>query len=194
MRLFPATIAFLGLTTLAWATTTSDLPAPPELAQASKYQTNEEVVTLNASPAEAWAFWRQNNITDFLEPTDRIPAIADIVVLEGTWGEPGSIRRVDFADGGSALERVLTSDEDEFTYQIWNIETSAGRFIDHIYGEFRVRPSDNGTDIVWRYNVKPAVFFARPSIRSFLREDFRPFMEGGMEAMAALFETRTQDQ
>ncbi|MGR3514247.1 MAG: SRPBCC family protein [Paracoccaceae bacterium] len=176
------------LTASATFATASQLPAPPDLAKPGKYQSNEEVLRLDAPPREAWAFWMETNITDLLEPTDRIPAIASIDVIRGPWGEPGSVRRVTFDDGGSALERVLTATATEFTYQIWNIETGSGRFIDYIYGEMRARPAGDGTEIVWRYNIKPSVFFARPFIRSFLNNDFAPFMEGGMIGVAAAFE------
>lgn len=185
MRMLTSTLALIAFTTIAVAEPT--IPAPPDLASAGKYQTNTETTVLNAPLSEAWAFWRQNSITDFLEPTDRIPEIAGFEVLKGNWGEPGSIRRVIFQGGGSALERVLTSTDSEFSYQIWNIETSSGRFINHIYGKFEAQPVEGGTEINWSYNVKPVAFFARPSIASFLRNDFAPFMEGGMQGMTAAF-------
>ena len=96
--LFPI-VTTLSLSLGATLASAVQLPAPPDLAERSKYQTNEEVVRLDAPLDEAWAFWTSNNITDFLEPTDRIPAIETITVLEGTWGEPGAIRRVELADG-----------------------------------------------------------------------------------------------
>ena len=186
MKLITSLAAALALSTAALAA--NPIPEAPDLADAGKYQTNEESVVLPTSLSEAWAFWRGNDITQYLEPTDRIPAIAGFEVLQGPWGMPGSIRRVTFADGGSALERVLTADEDEFTYQIWNIETRSGRFIDHIFGEFHARAVPEGTEIVWRYNVKPTMFLARPAIRSFLTNDFQPFMAGGMAGLLAEFE------
>lgn len=163
------------------------MPDAPPLASLGKYITNEEITFLPTDPQSAWTFWRSIPITDYLEPTERIPAISEIKVLKGPWGEPGSIRRLTFENGGHAHERVLTSDEGEFTYQIWDLNTDSGIFINHIYGEFRVRPANDGSEIVWRYNIKPAVFVARPFIRQFLEEDFGPFMQGGMAGVAAQF-------
>ena len=145
------------------------------------------MAVFDAPLEEAWSFWRDNPITDFVEPTDRIPAISGFEVLKGSWGEPGSIRRVNFDNGGTALERVLSSTDTEFSYQIWNIDTSSGRFINHIYGEFEATPVEQSTQIAWRYNIRPAVFFARPFIRSFLNNDFAPFMEGGMQGLVKAF-------
>ena len=51
---------------------------------------------------------------------------------------------------GHAHERVLTSDEDAFTYQVRDINIDPGSFINHVYGEFRVRPADDRSEIVWR--------------------------------------------
>ncbi len=185
MRMLASALAFVAFTSVAAAETA--IPAPPDLASARKYQSNSETVILNAPLTEAWAFWRDNPITNFVEPTDRIPEIAGFEVLQGNWGEPDSIRRVTFQSGETALERVLTSTESEFSYQIWNIETSSGRFINHIYGKFEAQPVESGTAINWSYNVKPAAFFARPSIASFIRNDFAPFMEGGLQGLAAAY-------
>jgi len=128
-----------------------------------------------------------NPLTNFLEPSGRIPRITDIVFLEGEWGDPDSLRRIDLEGGYHTHERVLTNDSDEFTYQIWDITTSAGRFINHIYGEIRFTENAGQTTITWNYNVKPAVFFARGSIRTFLNDDFAPFMENGMNGFITAY-------
>lgn len=180
----------LAVAQVSWATDLSTLPQPPELASESKYLTNEEILFLPTDTAAAWTFFRENPITDFLEPTDRIPAIASIEVLKAPWGEPGSVRRVNFVTGGTVLERVLTSTDEEFTYQIWDLQTDSGSFINHIYGEFRVRTAEDGAEIVWRYNIAPNVFFARPFIRRFLTNDFEPFMEGGIAGLEATYKAR----
>ncbi len=188
MRIITLAAALLSWATFASAQTA--IPAPPDLAPADKYLTNTETTVLETSVPEAWAFWRATPVTDFVEQTDRIPAIASFEVLKGTWGEPGSIRRVIFEGGGSALERVLTSTETEFSYQIWNIDTGSGRFINHIYGKFNAQAVGNGTQITWSYNIKPNVFLARPFISSFLRNDFEPFMESGLQGLTLAFETQ----
>jgi len=187
MRLFLSLFFTLAFTMVAAATEISE---PPQLAEPKKYLTNEEVAFFATSPRNAWNFWRNNPVTDFATLTQRIPEIERFVVLRGNWGEPGSVRRVEFKNGGSALERVLTSNNSEFTYQIWDIKTSSGGFINHIYGEFNVRQANQGSEIVWRYNVKPANFLVRPFIGAFLRNDFAPFMEEGLQGVAKKFENK----
>ncbi|WP_299692840.1 SRPBCC family protein [uncultured Tateyamaria sp.] len=180
----------LGLAQITWANELTNLPQPPELATQSTYLTNEEVLFLPTDTGTAWAFFRAKPITDYLEPTDRIPAIESVEVLKEPWGEPGSVRRVSLDGGGAVLERVLTSTDTEFTYRIWDVQTGSGRFINHIYGEFHVRPVNDGAEIVWRYNIAPNAFFARPFIRRFLNNDFEPFMEGGLAGLDAAFQAQ----
>lgn len=161
-----------------------EVPPPPPLAKSERYLTNTLSVTLNAPLPEARQFMRDNPLTGFLQPSGRIPRVESVDVLSGDWGEPGSLRQVNLAGGHWTHERVLTSDDDEFTYQIWNISTAAGRFIDHIHGQLRFTPEGDKTRLTWSYGIKPKAFFARPSIRTFLEEDFSPFMQGALSAFA----------
>jgi len=177
----------VSLTLWSQGAAARDVPPQPELAQDNLYQSNVISVTLDGDLAEVRAFMAANPLTSFLEPAGNIPRITGVVVLDGTWGEPGALRRVDLDGGYWAHERVLTSDEDEFTYQIWDITTSSGRFIDHIYGEIRMTEETDGTKVTWSYNIKPRYFFARPSIRGYLNNDFAPFMENGLSGFAAAY-------
>ncbi|MEL7179780.1 MAG: SRPBCC family protein [Pseudomonadota bacterium] len=184
LRPFVTTVA---VALAPWPVFADDVPPAPDLARESLYQSNIISVVLQGEIAEVSAFMAANPLTNFLEPSGRIPRIADVVVLDGPWGDVGALRRVDLVDGNHVHERVLTNDEDEFTYQIWDITAPAGRFINHIYGEIRFAEVEEGTQVTWSYNVKPRVFFARPSIRSYLDDDFAPFMENGLSSFAAAY-------
>jgi len=185
MRILATAFVFFTFITLALAT--EAIQPPPELGSERQYVSNTETIVLNTSVENTLAFWRDNPITDFVEPTDRIPAIQEFITLKGTWGEPGSVRRVTFEGGGTVLERVLTNNDREFTYQIWNIETPSGGLVDHIYGKFEFKPVSGGTEIVWDYNVKPASIFTRPFVFIFIRNDFAPFMQSGMQGLLNAF-------
>lgn len=167
-----------------------DIPPQPDLANEARYLSNVISVTLDGDMEDVRAFMDANPLTDFLQPSGSIPRIVDVVVLDGTWGQPGALRRVDLEGGFLVHERVLTNDDDEFTYQIWDITTPAGRFINHIYGEIRFSEEPQGTKVTWSYNIKPRFFFARPSIRNYLDDDFAPFMENGLSGFAAAFNAR----
>ncbi len=181
------TVVALGLLAFDRTAQASDISAPPALAEDGKYLSNVLSVTIDGTPAQVRAFLNTNPITDYLEPTDRIPAIASIEGITGAWGTPGAVRRVILETGDSITERVISNTDTAFTYQIWEITAPQGRFIDHIKGEFLFDAVPEGTKITWSYNIKPRVFVARPFIQSFLSDDFAPFMKGGMEEFAAAY-------
>ncbi|MBD3663833.1 hypothetical protein [Sulfitobacter aestuariivivens] len=188
---FSGAAAFWVTTAQAEKPSPAALTAPPPVAKESLYQSNRVTSALPGTPNEVRAFFDANPIVDFLTPTDAIPAITGITYLTGDWPEVGAQRRVNLDGGYSVLERVLVNTPSQFTYQIWEITAPAGRFIDHIKGEFRyLDQTDGGTEVVWDYNVKPAAFFARPFIRQYLDNDFGPFMAAGMTGISEAYRTR----
>ena len=161
---------------------------PPPLADAGDYLTNTETATFNGSREDVLAFLADPGLTSFLKPTDRIPAIEKVTILSGTWGEAGAVRRVALADGGYTAERILEANRDVFSYQIWDLTSRAGRGIDHIRGDIRYEDAGDGqTHIVWTYSILPKTSLLRGPIGSFLEQDFQPFMENGLNDMAAAF-------
>jgi len=203
IRTFAAALAFI-VPTLAFATEPTvptplpertfaelGIPAPPPLSTDKLYQTNTEIgVAQNTDIAGLRRFMERNPITDFFVETDAIPRLDQIVYLSGHWPEVGAIRRVDLADGKTVHERVITNDADQFTYQIWNFTSPEGRFIDHIKGEFVWTQTGGDVTVEWDYNIKPAAFFARPSINGFLKNDFGPVMESGLTGVIGAFNSK----
>ncbi len=161
---------------------------PPPLADDGDYLTNTESVIFNGSRDEVLAFMADPGLTSFLKPSGRIPAITDVNVLSGTWGEAGAVRRVSLADGGYTAERMLESNRDIFSYQIWDLTSWSGRAIDHIRGDIWYEDVCNGqTRMSWSYSILPKTGLLSGPIRTFLKEDFQPFMENGLNDMAAAF-------
>lgn len=171
-------------------TQTADVPPPPALAKDSKYVTNTETAVLHGTVPEVRAFFENNPVTDFVAPTDTIPAIENIVYLSGNWPEVGALRRVDLAGGDSIHERVLRNTQGNFAYQIWNITAPAGRAINHIMGEFTFEQDGDMVNVTWDYNIKPSIFVARPAIRNFLKNDFGPFMRSGLSGTVNVYNSR----
>jgi len=188
-----ATVAVAGagiataFPSITFAETVSDVPPAPPLAQASRYLTNTEIATFTGTIRDFRAFMDANPITDFVVPTEAIPAIQGITYLSGDWPEPGALRRVDLAGGHSVHEKVLVNTDTNFAYQIWNITAPAGRAINHIKGEFTYAQSGDEVTVTWDYNIKPSVFVVRPAIRGFLDDDFAPFMEAGLTGVVAAY-------
>lgn len=172
------------------ADASAQTPAPPPLAEDRLYQTNTVRTVLPGTIAQVRAFFDANPITDFVAPTDAIPAITGFTYLEGDWPAVGATRRVSLDGGHTVDERVLINTQDAFSYQIWNVTAPAGRFIDHIKGEFTYTQVDDTVEVVWSYNIKPKVFVARPFIGRYLTNDFGPFMRAGIEGLSAAYLSR----
>lgn len=168
------------------------IPAPPELAASGTYQTNTERAVLPfATAQDVRRFMDAHPVTDYVATTEAIPEIVGFTYLSGAWPGVGAVRRVDLADGSTVHERVLVNEPDNFAYQIWDISSGPGRFIDHIKGELRwIETAEGGVEVIWDYNVKPRVFVARPFINGFLRDDFGPFKAAGLSGQMAAYAAR----
>lgn len=160
---------------------------PPALRSAMGYVTHVEVAVFNGPVADVKAALQtaEHGVLAHTQPTSRIPAIADLTPISGAFPANGAIRRVTLADGNSVVERVLENSETIFAYQIWDFTAPSARALSHIRGEFRyVAIGENQTEVTWTYAIAPRAFFARPFIRSFLKDDFAPFMQSGLRGAA----------
>lgn len=180
----------IKLPSLTFQTDVADIPAPPSLSPTGSYLSNVETATYKGTISQVRRFMDANPVTDFVTATGAIPRIEGFEVLSGTWPEPGAVRRVDLADGHSVHERVLTNTPDSFTYQIWNVTAPAGRAIDHIKGAFQFDQQGDEVVVTWSYNIKPRIFIARPAINRYLRDDFGPFMNAGLNGSATAYAQR----
>jgi len=165
--------------------------APPTLRGESGYVINREAAVFEGSRTEVLAFLRSpaGNILDFTTPTDRIPQITETVVLSGDFPEEvDAVRRIFFDGGDEVVERVLAYSDDRFSYQVWGFTAAAALPLSHIRGTFQYNEiEENRTEVIWEYAIAPRVFWARPFIRGFLRDDFAPFMESGLQGAASAF-------
>jgi hypothetical protein len=163
--------------------------AAPEITDApdASYVTTRRV----EAPAAAVRQWiDEGRMLPSLQSTDRVSKPAGYDMLSGTWPEPGAIRRVQQEDGHYVAERVLENTPEVFAYQIWAPTTSAGRNILYGRGEFRVTTIDAASStLTWTYELKARNALVAPFLRGFVKNDFAPFMEAGMDAFAASAET-----
>ncbi|MEO0666007.1 MAG: hypothetical protein AAFY97_09800, partial [Pseudomonadota bacterium] len=89
--------------------------------------------------------------------------------------------------GKGALDGLENS-ETRFAYQVWDFTSSSARALDHIRGEFLYEAvGANETRVTWTYAIAPRAFFVRPFVRSYLENDFAPFMESGLQGAAEAF-------
>ncbi|MGL4405514.1 MAG: hypothetical protein ACRCT6_07120 [Notoacmeibacter sp.] len=150
--------------------------------------TTRQTVPMSREKLLLW--WRDNELVTFLKASGSIPAVESQTMMEGEWFNVGAKRRVNLAGGHFAVERILETNPDAFRYQIWGFTTSAGLLVDQALGEILYKPiSTTETEIVWTYRMQPRGFWARPLLQRFMTNEFGPFMEKGLAAMAEATKT-----
>ena len=164
-----------------------DISTPPALRGAKGYVTNVEVAIFHGPVGDVKAALQtaDRGVLAYTQPTPRIPAISELLPVEGLFPNQGAVRRVILEDGNSVVERVLENSDTVFSYQIWGFTASNARALNHIKGEFRyVEIDQDTTEVTWTYAIAPRAFLVRPFIRNFLKNDFAPFMESGLQGAA----------
>lgn len=158
---------------------------PPEIAEGF-HVTNVETLTIEVPRSEFLAWKKRTKLSDILTPTDGMPAVKNTVPLVGgEWGQAGDKRRVELADGHYAVETILSSTDDRFTYQVWGFTSPAGRFADYATGEFLYEDQGEQTFVTWTYRFRPNSLLSRIPVAFFVRNTFQGFMENGLANMKA---------
>lgn len=193
LRIALALSAFAFPTFAETESTVPEADTPPALRADKGYVMNVETAIFDGTPAEVRAALQseEGSVLAFVAPTDAIPGIAELTPLVDMFPTEGAVRRVRLTNDEYVVERVIRNDAEGFEYQIWNFTSSEARFIDHIHGRFAYEAIDGGkTEVTWTYAIAPRVFFARPFIRSFIENDFEPFMESGLTGAMQHFNAR----
>lgn len=144
-------------------------------------------------PAKITRGWiEEGRMLTLLESTNSVAKPAGYEVIRGKWPEVGSVRRMKQIDGHYLAETVLQNTDSLFAYQIYGFTGPAGRSVIYGRGKFEVISlSDNSSTLRWTYQLKPRNPLFGIFVRRFVENDFGPFMEGGMNAMAELAEKET---
>jgi hypothetical protein len=163
-----------------------DMPRPP-LESHPSYETATATVDVPVPLARFSGWFAQagaTSLASFLTGTATVPGIVRTEALGESWARPGDRRRVVFADGNSAIEEILEIGTQGFRYEIWNLTSDTGRFITYALGDIALSELPSGTRIVWTTAFAPK---AQPPdgwfIRSYVRDEFGPFMQMGLDAM-----------
>jgi len=163
---------------------------PPPLRGEKGYVINIETAVFNGPVADVKRTMQTpaGGVLAFVEPTSRIPEIASLTPILGSFPDQGAVRQVTLSDGNTVVERVLANTDTEFSYQIWDFTSANARALSHIRGSFEYQEiAPNQTQVTWTYAVAPRVFLVRPFVRGFLNNDFAPFMESGLQGAARAY-------
>lgn len=99
--------------------------------------------------------------------------------LTGSWGAPGSRRRVVLADGNTALEELIEDRRpDLYLYEVWNFTSAAGKYVRYAVGRFEITGDANTS---FRPSGRVSAHFAG----RFVHGEYHEFMENGLNAIRA---------
>lgn len=181
-------IAVLTLITLAACSnaappdTPPKLVAPPEVAT-SGFEAAYVEQTIPMTVPQLRQFMDEQPLISFLKPTENIANPIDSEILQGTWAEPGAIRRLQLADGHYVIERILDNEPEFFQYQIFVFTNATGRGVEQIVGEQRFVPVEGGTRFEWTYQVLPKNFVTRLFVRRSM-DEIETYISDGLAGFA----------
>ncbi|MEM8781639.1 MAG: SRPBCC family protein [Planctomycetota bacterium] len=163
----------------------------PQLRPDSDHVWVEAARTYDVPPDEFWRVFRGMALDELVEPNGELPAIVNVVPLEGQWHHPNARRRVELADGHSVIEQLLTFDAPRgFTYILWNFTSEARHGVEYATGRWYVTPVPEGTHVLWRYGLAPRSGLTRGPVADFASGTFLPFMQAGLENIAEAIEAK----
>ncbi|MVT50740.1 hypothetical protein GPL17_09580 [Bradyrhizobium yuanmingense] len=160
--------------------------ARPELERSADFE-KVSVETEIQAPLAAVTTWFADRgaaaFGSFLTGTDNVPGVVSTELLSGGWSKPGDRRRVVFSDNNSALEEITDRKPQLLQYQIWNLTNRTGRYIRYAVSELEFIGNGQATRVRWTYSFRPKIWPDGYLIRTYVQNDFRRFMEVGLQAM-----------
>ncbi|MBB6428940.1 SRPBCC family protein [Algisphaera agarilytica] len=135
-----------------------DLIRPPMVGD-DRYVWVEAQREYDVSPEVFWERFFDTPLADILRPSPTFPGVERTVLLVGNdWDHPGARRRLEFLDGHSAVEELLTFDPPRaFSTQFWALTSDDRRGVAHGVSRWTVTPLDGGerSRVRWRYGLLP---------------------------------------
>ncbi|RSL14990.1 hypothetical protein EDE15_0460 [Edaphobacter aggregans] len=133
-----------------------DIPHPA-IANAEELVSHTEEVTINR-PLAAVLHGSSRPLKDIIHKSDSLPGVTgEHMLVQDTFGTPGSRRLTCLTDGSTLEEEVLqreqTSNSYHFRYVVWNYTSETARPIVYGVGDFHDTDLGDGrTHVVWTYS------------------------------------------
>jgi Polyketide cyclase / dehydrase and lipid transport len=84
------------------------------------------------------------------------PPIKEVRGQTGGWDAAGQTRVVHLAGGASMREELTSVDPPRsFGYRLSEVTGPMAVLVDHVIGEWNFTPADGGTEITWRWDIRP---------------------------------------
>ncbi len=168
------------------------MTTPPEVASSGLLSAYVEA-TIPMEVDELREFMTEQPLISFLQPTENISNPVASELLEGTWPDPGAVRRLRLADGHYVIERVIENRPEYFKYQVFVFTNDTGRGVDQIVGEQRFVPLGADTRFEWTYNVRPRNFITRFIVARNM-DEIEAYIGGGLTRFAEAIRISTGEE
>jgi Polyketide cyclase / dehydrase and lipid transport len=159
---------------------------PPAVIADNNYVSHVAVRTVEWDVASFRRWLEKEQMITFLPKDQGIPGAKSATPMRGTWGQNGSVRRVNLENGHYVFDHITNTQFPElFQYQVYGFTNEAGKVAEYIKAEFRYTEAKPGfTTLQWTYSMRPKSMFTRPFVNSFMNDKMKPYMEAGMDNMA----------
>lgn len=99
-----------------------------------------------------------------------IPPIKAVLNQPSEWGSVGQTRTVTLVGGGSMLEELTSVDPPRaFGYTLSDIRSPLAPLVGLVDGEWLFTPVGTGTEVTWRWTIRPKSSLAAPALPVFGR-------------------------
>ena len=99
-----------------------------------------------------------------------IPPIRETRDQTGDWDAVGQSRTVVLVGGGSMQEQLTQfNPPHSFAYTLSNVKGPMSPLVDHVDGQWIFEPIGNGTNVTWRWTLRPRTGLTAPLLPVFAK-------------------------
>jgi hypothetical protein len=140
-------------------------------------------ITLPTTPEQAFAVIAPIDLPEIFRGFGPLPAVVRVEGQSGPWAAAGAVRHPQFADGGSAVETLVSYDAPRFfAYTIHGFTNALRWLTSGVRGEWWFREQEDGTTLVrWSYGFTPRSAWARPLLWLVVRLLWAGYMRAAIE-------------
>lgn len=144
-------------------------------------------VILLTTPEQAFTVIAPINLPQIFRGYGPLPAVVRVEGQSGPWAVAGAVRHPQFADGGSAVETLVSYDAPHyFAYTIHGFTNALRWLTSGVRGEWWFREQEDGTTLVrWCYGFTPHSAWARPLLWLVVRLLWAGYMRAAIERAGA---------
>ena len=160
LRITPAIVVLLMANPLyakpCQAPDASAVPAAPTLEpDIHSKLSHTELVSIDVPLSQFRDWFLKAPLETLLPGTQRVPSVVGTAAMGSpSFPTPGATRFVSLADGSGAVERVISSEAERFSYVVWGYTLPAAEALIYGHGQFEFSEQGNATVVRWTYSFR----------------------------------------